>query len=184
MNNAERLRQRKIRNRAKGLCAYCVRPSKKYRCEVCAGVERAWQRSRTPPDSQCRYYGCMTPPKEHRTSCEKHLALFGVYSRDRTNRRRVAGLCLKCGRKPEDGRAWCLGCRSKGRAHRVVRWAIKAGKLQRQPCQRCGSPRAEAHHPNYSQPLNILWLCTKCHHGEHRRLRPRKPPEVHSKVTE
>lgn len=41
--------------------------------------------------------------------------------------------------------------------------AIKLGKLKRQPCEVCGAKKVEAHHPNYNEPLEIKWLCRKCH---------------------
>lgn len=49
--------------------------------------------------------------------------------------------------------------------------AIRDGKLKRQPCERCGSLRAQGHHEDYSKPLEVMWLCPK-HHGErHMELR-------------
>ena len=41
--------------------------------------------------------------------------------------------------------------------------AIRNGTLQRQPCGVCGK-KAEAHHPDYSKPLSVRWLCP-LHHG-------------------
>lgn len=43
--------------------------------------------------------------------------------------------------------------------------AIRDGKITRGHCSVCGCAKAEAHHDNYSQPLNIRWLC-KRHHEE------------------
>jgi hypothetical protein len=42
--------------------------------------------------------------------------------------------------------------------------AIKTGKLLVLPCIVCGD-KAEAHHPDYSRPLDVVWLC-KPHHKE------------------
>ena len=44
--------------------------------------------------------------------------------------------------------------------------SIRCGKLIKGPCVKCGSNNAQAHHPDYSQPLNVIWLCIK-HHFEH-----------------
>ncbi|HUU91975.1 MAG TPA: hypothetical protein VM238_12290, partial [Phycisphaerae bacterium] len=54
-------------------------------------------------------------------------------------------------------------------------WAVKTGILPtRTACEHCGatSPpaRLHRHHPDYSDPLRIVWLCTLCHGEEHRRL--------------
>ena len=50
--------------------------------------------------------------------------------------------------------------------------AVKSGRLARQPCEGCGTTiRVEAHHHDYSKPLEVEWLCFKCHrergHGQH-----------------
>ena len=47
----------------------------------------------------------------------------------------------------------------------MVASALRRGELIRQPCSICGDPRSQAHHPNYAEPLNVIWLC-KRHHTE------------------
>jgi len=51
-------------------------------------------------------------------------------------------------------------------AHMAVSNAIRDGKLTKQPCEVCGNERAQAHHDDYSKPLEVRWLCVK-HHAEH-----------------
>jgi hypothetical protein len=55
------------------------------------------------------------------------------------------------------------------RAHHQARWqvnrAVKAGRLLALPCEKCGEARAEAHHDDYTKPLDVRWLC-KSHHIE------------------
>src|SRR6266705_2650342 len=47
---------------------------------------------------------------------------------------------------------------------------IRYGKLSRQPCEVCGkSNDIEAHHEDYSKPLEIKWLCVPCHKLVHRK---------------
>lgn len=48
--------------------------------------------------------------------------------------------------------------------------AIELGLLVRpDDCGRCGkSGDIQAHHPDYSNPLNVIWLCPLCHAEEHR----------------
>jgi hypothetical protein len=53
--------------------------------------------------------------------------------------------------------------RDKARA--LVRWAIKNGTIVKMPCQICGYARSEAHHEDYSKPLDVIFLCRK-HHAE------------------
>ena len=56
------------------------------------------------------------------------------------------------------------------RAHSAVRQAIKQGELERpEICSLCEMPGdIEAHHEDYSKPLEIIWLCSACHGAEHR----------------
>jgi ribosomal protein S27AE len=51
-------------------------------------------------------------------------------------------------------------------ARLAVGYAIKSGKLIKQPCEKCGNTKVEAHHDDYSRPLEVRWLC-KIHHMEH-----------------
>ena len=44
---------------------------------------------------------------------------------------------------------------------------IKGGKIIKQPCSVCNSTEnVEAHHEDYSKPLDIIWLC-RTHHLEY-----------------
>jgi ribosomal protein S27AE len=56
-------------------------------------------------------------------------------------------------------------------AYRTVERALKTGKLIKlDECERCGSEGSlEAHHEDYSKPLDVEWLCTKCHGLERRK---------------
>ena len=57
----------------------------------------------------------------------------------------------------------------KRRAHRVVQRALKNSLISRKPCHVCGTKRAQAHHEDYSFPLDIEWLCAKHHKARHKR---------------
>jgi len=41
--------------------------------------------------------------------------------------------------------------------------AVRSGKVVRLPCMVCGFPKAQAHHEDYSKPLDVIWLCGPCH---------------------
>lgn len=59
---------------------------------------------------------------------------------------------------------------SKARAHRVVSKAVSSGRLQKTPCVVCGDERrVEAHHPDYTRPLDVIFLCSVHHHAVHHR---------------
>ena len=54
------------------------------------------------------------------------------------------------------------------KAHSAVSHAIKKGTLVKEPCY-CGAIKVEAHHPDYNQPLFVIWLCNKHHKHIHNR---------------
>lgn len=45
----------------------------------------------------------------------------------------------------------------------ILNNAIKYGKLFRLPCSICGNIKAQAHHEDYSKPLDVIWFCSKHH---------------------
>lgn len=52
-------------------------------------------------------------------------------------------------------------------AHTTANNAIKSGKLKRMPCEKCNKIKVEAHHDDYSKPLDVRWLCKRCHDHHH-----------------
>jgi hypothetical protein len=50
-----------------------------------------------------------------------------------------------------------------------VRTAVRNGTLIPESCK-CGALKTEAHHPDYTKPLEVVWLCSACHKAEHVRL--------------
>lgn len=66
--------------------------------------------------------------------------------------------------------AWRKADRRRMKCHNAVARAIKAGKLERQPCVRCASTKAVAHHEDYDKPLDVMWLCQICHKQRHKEL--------------
>lgn len=50
----------------------------------------------------------------------------------------------------------------------TVNRAKLIGKLTPLPCLICGTAETEAHHPDYSRPLDVIWLCTTHHKAAHK----------------
>jgi len=44
--------------------------------------------------------------------------------------------------------------------------AVRDGRVKKLPCFVCGE-KAEAHHPDYSAPLDVVWLCPPHHKQTH-----------------
>jgi len=62
---------------------------------------------------------------------------------------------------------YCKKNRIKRLAKDNVNNALRAGRLTRLNCKVCGELKTEGHHPDYSQPLKVIWLCKKHHMEEH-----------------
>lgn len=52
-------------------------------------------------------------------------------------------------------------------ARLAVANAVRTGSLIARPCETCGSTKVQAHHDDYSRPLDIRWLCFRHHREAH-----------------
>src|ERR1051325_1492011 len=62
-------------------------------------------------------------------------------------------------------------------ARRMLASAIRAGKIIRQPCEKCAK-KAHGHNTDYSKPFDVRWLCRNHHieaHGKIVRGKQKKP---------
>lgn len=55
----------------------------------------------------------------------------------------------------------------KYKARQKLSNAIRDKRITRTPCIKCGDPKSQGHHHDYSKPLDVTWLCFKCHRLEH-----------------
>ena len=61
-------------------------------------------------------------------------------------------------------------------AQNMVEKAVEKGVLIPRPCEVCGEHgvmrdgrrKVQAHHDDYNKPLDVRWLCQKCHHKWHK----------------
>ena len=87
--------------------------------------------------------------------------------RVKSERRRIAGLEKPVTR--EKRLSYLRKTRAKHpekmAARNKVATAIENGTLNQFPCCKCGAINSEAHHEDYSKPLEVIWLCPK-HHAE------------------
>jgi hypothetical protein len=70
------------------------------------------------------------------------------------------------GYKASKEREYRMKHREEHLAREALRRAVRQGRIERQPCEICGK-KSEAHHPDYSEPLNVRWLCGKHHRQLH-----------------
>jgi hypothetical protein len=134
-------------------------------------------------------------PVRRCTSCgrEKPITAFQLHRRYRGGRRRQCRNCVSAAqrrwrllnpalvraqqrrfrrrhsalrRTPEGGR--------KHSARMMAFYAVRLGFLPRKHrCEKCGIEDRCAplyrHHPDYADPLNVVWLCAACHGEAHRK---------------
>lgn len=57
----------------------------------------------------------------------------------------------------------------KVKAHSVIVVALRNGSIKKPDfCSIClGTYRIESHHHDYTKPLEVVWVCSKCHKGLH-----------------
>ena len=69
------------------------------------------------------------------------------------------------------------GTKADGYSQNLLEQAIEDGIIARQTkCQECGHEGTfsdgrtaiQAHHTDYNKPINVIWLCQKCHHEWHK----------------
>ena len=143
---------------------------------------------------ECRICKVIFEPKQHQlikrdyicNPCKRH------YDRNWREVRKGAG--LKCRGTSSDEwqkqykesyfkrpqvkeriRVWAENYRMKDeqkpliRARRRTRSAIKNGSIIKKPCEICNEVKSEAHHIDYNDPINVVWLCSKHHKREHKK---------------
>lgn len=78
----------------------------------------------------------------------------------------------------KDNRFYRGGSKMEKAAHSKLEKAIKRGEVTKpDACERCGKTyrfkdgrtAIQGHHEDYTKPLEVIWLCQKCHFEEHRK---------------
>lgn len=62
---------------------------------------------------------------------------------------------------------WRKANREKKVAQQRLYRAVRSGLVMRLPCFICGDERSVAHHPDYSLPLAVAWMCQAHHKQTH-----------------
>lgn len=107
---------------------------------------------------------------EHR---ENNLDRIRAYDRrrGRTEKRLALMRSVQRGKKAECAKykkAWIERNSEKRAAHLLVQGAVSRKEIVKGVCEVCGAVKVEAHHDDYTKPLEVRWLCRK-HHAEHHR---------------
>jgi ribosomal protein S27AE len=121
------------------------------RCKVCVSVEDRLYRKKNADRLRVR------TRLYHEKNTEEVLA------KDRLYRKKNAEKILA------SDRLYRLRYPERCAAKSAVQRAIRSGDLTRpQTCEVCGrSQKLQAHHEDYSRPLEVHWICSRCHMRHH-----------------
>ena len=117
------------------------------RCRVCDLRRRHVQYSANRDEERCRYRQWY-----------------------RANRDRVrAEQALR--QKPRvDNRSYDVKEQARARLHAAVASGLVVKPTACSECQ-CSTRRIEAHHEDYAKPIDVIWLCSRCHGLRHVKYR-------------
>lgn len=79
---------------------------------------------------------------------------WGKKAKDRAKKRKAYFLNYNRNRDP-----------LKVKARKKVEYAVSRKRLEKKPCEICGEKKVQAHHHDYTKPLEVIWYCLK-HHRE------------------
>jgi ribosomal protein S27AE len=84
------------------------------------------------------------------------------------------------------------GTKADARAQNLLEYAVASGVVERKThCEKCGDTGTmkdgrsaiQAHHDDYTKPLEVRWLCQRCHHEWHKTNEAVMPQEAPLIVT-
>jgi len=161
------------------------------RCKACAlQYQREWQSNNLTPDKAAEYRmrfaeknpGYATAKKQEweKKNPERAQELYR-HKLERNKERyrlKVEATGRKVGERPPKLTYHQRTQRSlannpvRAAAIKIYKYAIRRGQLVRGPCAVCGTTEGiDGHHTDYTQPLNVVWLCKPHHREEHKRIR-------------
>lgn len=91
---------------------------------------------------------------------EKNIEKIREYDRKRSN------LPHRVQLRKDITKRWGKNHPDRKKAQQILRKAVMNGFVKKQLCWVCGE-NAEAHHPDYSSPLDVVWLCSSHHKQAH-----------------
>ena len=96
---------------------------------------------------------------------EKNIERIREYDRERSKKEE------RRKKNRENAERYCRENPERYKAQTAVSNAVRDGRLYKPDrCSECGSSgRLHGHHPDYSQPLMVVWLCVPCHSKRRKR---------------
>ena len=110
--------------------------------------------------------------KAHRDANKEH---FKAYDKARANKpervsARIAYASTESGKasKSASMKKYLSMHPGRAKARTIFGHQLRIGAIVPMPCFVCGNGNTEGHHPDYSRPLDVVWLCIPHHKEVHR----------------
>lgn len=135
-----------------------------------AGSQKEW-RQVLPHAPDGLEYSCKTCRVAHnreQRGSKNGLAVLDAYRERNRQRTTEQHRAARASRVIDGPKRWRERNSEKHEAQRLLKLAIARGHIDRQPCFICGA-NAHGHHPDYSRPLEVTWLCP-LHHAQAHQL--------------
>jgi len=124
-------------------------------------------RSRLGVQPSCK--DCCKKRDKERYPKERDRQLETSRKRYRENRKAILKShkeYRKSGSYKKSLKKWIDKNPEKQKAHRIYSNEVKKGNIIKGSCEVCGKKKVDAHHDDYSKPLDVRYLC-RLHHMEH-----------------
>ena len=116
--------------------------------------------------------------------CKKKKS-SNFFCKDKSRHSGLSSICKDCNNKRyrsrrdyflEYQKKYQLENPEKIDARILITKLLKDGVLVRGLCMQCGSKKTVGHHPDYSKPSEVVWLCQKHHQQLHETLKIKTIP--------
>ncbi len=107
--------------------------------------------------ASCKACLAIRDAQKHLKNRDSRLSMMREYAKTQSAKAAHAVASLK----------WRSANQERRAAHYAVSNALRSGELKKLNCFVCGAANVEAHHPDYSSPLDVVWLCVTHHKETH-----------------
>ena len=147
-------------NQPNAFSANLTTPSKRcFRCSVLLSISEFYSHPQMADGHLGKCKACTKNDVRQNYMCSREAKGHAQRNRDATPHRRAY--------RKDAARRHRLLHPDRYAARTAVSNALRSGKLVKQSCGMCGTvDNVQAHHPDYSKPLDVLWRCFKCHREE------------------